>query len=129
VTFDLRGHHLSVSNALRRHAERRLAFGLRRFDRWIGGVKVRISDVNGPRGGMDKSCQIMAEMLPTGLVRVEATDSDAYVVIDRAADRLEQAVRRHVWRIRDARRGRESIRQAEVFAQLRRMCRGPHAGA
>ncbi len=111
MTFDVRGHHLPLSNALKRYAERRLTFALRRFDRSIGPVRVRISDINGPRGGVDKSCQIMLEMVPTGVVRVEATDSDAYVVIDRAADRLEQTLRRHVWRTRDARRGRESIRE------------------
>ena len=129
MKFDLRGHHLLLSNALKRYAERRLAFALRRFDRWIGCVRVRISDVNGPRGGVDKSCQIMAEMVPTGVVRAEANDSDAYVVIDCAADRLEQSVRRHVRRIRNARRGRESIRDVGAFALLHGMDRGPHAGA
>ena len=129
MTFEVRGHHLPLSNALKRHAERRLAFALRRFDRWIGGVKVRISDVNGPRGGVDKFCQITAEMVPTGVVRVEASDADAYVVIDRAADRLEQTVRRSVWRIRDARRGRASIRQAEGLVRMRQMSYGPHPGA
>jgi putative sigma-54 modulation protein len=117
MTFDVRGLNLPLSEALKKYTERRLGFALRRFDRRIGGVRARIFDVNGPRGGADKCCRIRADIVPNGMVLVECTDPDAYAAIDRAANRLEQSVGRSLRRIRDVRRGRESIRQAGVFAQ------------
>lgn len=110
MIFDVRGRNLPLHEALKKYTERRLGFALRRFDRRIGCVRARIFDVNGPRGGVDKCCRIKADMVPTGVVVVESTAPDAYVVIDRAADRLEQTVRRYLRRRRESRRGRESIR-------------------
>ena len=47
-----------LSGELRRLLERRLSFALSRFDSRIRKTTVVLEDVNGPRGGMDKSCRI-----------------------------------------------------------------------
>ena len=43
---------------LRGVAERRLRFVLRRLTWLVPQAEVRLSDVNGPRGGIDKRCQV-----------------------------------------------------------------------
>jgi len=53
MKIDIRFRDLDASNALKNHATRRLQFGLRRFGHAINGVTLRVSDVNGPRGGVD----------------------------------------------------------------------------
>jgi hypothetical protein len=44
--------------ALRPLAVHRVRFALRRLDRMVPRARVRLSDVNGPRGGIDKLCQV-----------------------------------------------------------------------
>ncbi|UUX95136.1 HPF/RaiA family ribosome-associated protein [Aquabacterium sp. J223] len=73
--------------ALRDVAERRLRFSLRRLAWWVARATVRLSDVDGPRRGADKRCQV--ELQPVG--------GPVVVVTSLAADwrsSLEQAVSR-----------------------------------
>src|SRR5437879_9407582 len=58
---------IDLTGALQLYIERRLRSSLSRFGGRVGRVRVRITDVNGPRGGPDKSCHISAELLPSGM--------------------------------------------------------------
>ena len=105
-TIDLRSPNLPISVALREHVVRRLDFALRRFSHRIDRIVVRIVDVNGPRGGPDKRCRIVAHLERAQVVLVEATDSDAYVAVSQAAIRLDERVSRAL-----TRRGRALARR------------------
>lgn len=98
------------AEAIRRYATRRIHFALGRFAPRVGRIVVRISDINGVRGGVDQSCQIRAELLPKGKVVLDQVDADLFNAIDRASERIGQAFRREVQRARDARTRRESVR-------------------
>ncbi|HET9179968.1 MAG TPA: ribosome-associated translation inhibitor RaiA [Terriglobia bacterium] len=111
MNIEIRSQDFSISEALQRYAERRLGFALRRFSKDIGRVMVRLSDLNGPRGGADKRCQITASVLPSQAVSLQAVDADLYAAIDRAAARLERALARCLARTRESGRGRMSIRK------------------
>ena len=89
------------TDALRRHAERRLGFALGRFDNRLDTVTVRISDLNGPRGGVDKQCRIHLRLLRRPPLVVQGTEADAPAAIDRAADRAARAVARELANDRD----------------------------
>jgi hypothetical protein len=67
-------------------------------------VIVRIDDLNGPRGGVDKTCRIDVEVLHGADVFVEDRDADLIAVIDRAAQRAGRAVSRTIERRRDKQR-------------------------
>lgn len=76
-------------------ARRRLEYALGRFGTRIRSVTVRLADVNGPRGGVDKTCVIAVRLEPARrLIVIEDIDADAPVAIDRAADRAARAVAR-----------------------------------
>lgn len=94
----VRASGFEVSEALRSYVERRLLFALARFGGRIKSVTVRFVDLNGPRGGVDKRCRMLARLVPRGDVRVEKTDGDLYAAIDRAAERLGQSVAREMAR-------------------------------
>ena len=98
--LNISGQALTVDATVREHVERRLGFALGRFGEHVGRVSVRLADVNGPRGGEDKLCRIVVEVLGHGRVVVEDADHDLTVAIDRAADRVGQAVRRKLDRTR-----------------------------
>lgn len=108
-------HNTDLIDALRTYVERRLHFSLGRFIGRLGRVKVKITDINGPRGGVDKSCRISAEMLPTRKPIVqEAVDANLYVSIDHAAERIGRSFSREVERGRDSRSTRESVRFSQA---------------
>lgn len=93
---DIHGYHLTISDALRTHIERRLHFALSRFGARILRVAVRLEDINGPRGGVDKLCRIGVTLLGAGHVHVEVLDSESLSAVDRAADRIQGAVARAI---------------------------------
>ncbi|HEC15296.1 MAG TPA: HPF/RaiA family ribosome-associated protein [Sedimenticola sp.] len=90
----------SLTNALRSHIQRRLCYALTSSRDSIQRVMVRLSDINGPRGGSDKRCHIhvVLEGLPD--VVVEDTESDLYAAISRAGARAGRAVARRLRRRR-----------------------------
>jgi ribosomal subunit interface protein len=100
MRVDIRGHGFPVSAALRAHIERRLHFALGRFGGRVRQAMVRVSDLNGPRGGVDKACRIAVRLPASPAVVVEDADGDLYVAIDRAADRIGRSVGRHLARDR-----------------------------
>lgn len=99
MELDVRGRHLQVSAALRSHLARRLAFALGRVSHRIGSVRVRLEDVNGPKGGIDKRCRVSVRGDRGWIVIVEELDSDAYTAVDRAAGRAGRAVQRTLGRM------------------------------
>jgi putative sigma-54 modulation protein len=110
MKMDIRFHGLELSPALRDHARNRLASRLRRFGREVSEVTVRIGDVNGPRGGVDKRCRIVVRGPRFGPWTLEELHTDPYGAVDAATGRLAQAVARAISRARDAELGDETIR-------------------
>lgn len=74
---------------------RRLEFALGRFRPRLREVSARVNDVNGPRGGIDKSCVITMHLDRTARsIVIEDVDADPMVVVDRAADRAGRTLAR-----------------------------------
>jgi putative sigma-54 modulation protein len=93
MKLEFRIANLQSSAPLEAHVVRKLDFALRRFSDRIERILVRLTDINGPKGGRDKRCR-MAATLVVGApsVIVEATDSNAYVAITRAAAKLHAQI-------------------------------------
>ena len=51
----------------------------------IQRVVMRLSDINGPRGGADKRCHLQVVLAGLPDVVVEDIEADLYVAIDRAS--------------------------------------------
>lgn len=78
-------------------ARTRLEFALGRFAGRVRSVSVSLTDLNGPRGGIDKKCLIAVRLeRPPRVIVVEDVDADAAVVVSRAAERTARAVARAV---------------------------------
>lgn len=99
--FDIRAHGFDLTDGLREHAERRLIYALDWAHHDVSKVSVRMSDINGPRGGNDKRCQVRISLPRVREVVVEKTDADLYVAIDRAIERTERTVARRLERLRE----------------------------
>lgn len=97
------GKGLAVDDGLREQAERRVLFGLGRFAPRVGKVRVRLEDVNGPRGGEDIRCQVDVRLLDGGRLLAEDLDADVRNAVDRAVDKASRAVARQLERERGGR--------------------------
>jgi ribosomal subunit interface protein len=104
MRIDIQARDFSLTDALRSHMERRLSFALTSFDDQIQRVVIRLSDINGPRGGADKRChlQVVLDGMPD--VIIEDTEADMYVAIDRATDRARRTLVRKIERQQALRR-------------------------
>ena len=105
MRIEVRGRHLEDTDGLQGHVERRLRFALGRFTGAVGRVTVRVEDVNGPRGGVDKRCRLVVALAPRGELIIEDEDADVRTLLDRSADRAGRAVERRLARRRARRFG------------------------
>jgi hypothetical protein len=88
---------------LRDVAVDRLKFVMRRLGTLVARARLRLSDVNGPRGGVDKRCQVELKSDAGGTVVITAASHDWRTAIDDALGRAAQVMRRQLQRARPAR--------------------------
>lgn len=111
VLFKSRHPHASE---LREVTERRVRFALRRLDWLVPRAEVQMSDVNGPRGGIDKRCQVELRTDGAGSVVVSSVASDWRTALDNALSRAARFLMRQ-WR-----RGNDSRRMRQRFISQER---------
>lgn len=90
-------------------ADRRLRFALSRFDSKIVSAVLTVEDNNGPRGGIDKKCQLLIKMHRGQDVVISDMDHDLKCCLSRVADRAGRTVARRLCRVKDSYRRRGSI--------------------
>jgi len=98
MKIDIETSNFPLTEALHSHAERRLRSAVTRCGERIRKVAMRLSDVNGPRGGADKRCRLQVALAGLPAVVVEDTQADLYVAIDRATGRARRALVRRIKR-------------------------------
>ncbi|MET0963392.1 MAG: HPF/RaiA family ribosome-associated protein [Noviherbaspirillum sp.] len=85
---------VKLSRTLREYVARRLRFALNRTQHSIQTVTVRINDQNGPKGGLDKCCQIQLSLPGQPNIIITEKASDITTAVDQAAHRAALAVGR-----------------------------------
>jgi ribosome-associated translation inhibitor RaiA len=103
MQLEMRGVNYDLDDMLKGHIERHLRFALGRFAARIRRLTVRLTDINGPRRGIDKRCRIAVALVPLGVVMVEGSGDDPFALIADAAKRVGRAVRRELERRRPGR--------------------------
>lgn len=90
----LRAKGVDLDGAVKDFVRVSLHSALGRFSEHVEAVDVFISDVNGPKGGIDK--QVLARVrLATGqVVATETTGEDFYAALSSSAKTTKRAVRR-----------------------------------
>lgn len=105
------GQDIEVAPDLRHYIEHRMGHMLNRLQPRIGQVMIWLADLNGPRGGVDKRCRIVANVAPFGSVAAEATNTNPQTAIDRAARRIAKVVAHDVDRRRSRTHRAPRLRQ------------------
>ena len=99
---------------MREAVERRVRFALRRLKALEPRADVQLADVNGPRGGVDKRCQIELRTDGAGSVVVSSVAKDWRTALDEALARAARHVLRTVRRATPARRPRRNLPALEA---------------
>ena len=84
----------------------RVRFALRRLKALVPRAKVQFSDVNGPRGGVDKRCQVELKTDSAGTVVIASLARDWRTALDRSLSRATRVLTRSLQRSQKPARGR-----------------------
>ena len=118
MQIQISGREIKPSNRLREHIRRRLNFALQRFAPHIRKLHVQVRDLNGPRGGVDKSCQLKIFFI-SGATRVlEQRASNAYLAMDSLVDKAATSIARRLQRKHDQRRAQGLSRLASEATRI-----------
>ena len=114
VTIDVRVRGIDFTDELRHAVENIVVFATDRYNMQLDKVSVYLSDLNGPKGGVDKLCQITAKLRRGNPVLILEKGSEILTMVNRAAHRLGHRIGQNVQRRNrpDSQRFRESIRAA-----------------
>lgn len=98
MQIDIQARGFVLAEGLRTHVEHRLRFALTRFQDRVVRVVVRLSDVNGPRGGVDKHCHLQLYLRGLPEIVVKDTEADLHAAVNRAAERAGRTLARYLQR-------------------------------
>ena len=98
------------------HIERRTEFALARLSLYVQQVKVGLLDVNGPRGGVDKCCQVQLLLADEAPLVVAETSDDEYAAVNRAFSVVSHLAARRIERRHQRRRQPSGRTEAAVPA-------------
>lgn len=96
---------------MRDTAERRVKFVMRRLSWLVPRATVHLSDVNGPRGGIDKRCQLELKTEHSGTVVVTSMAHDWRGALEGALGRAARALVRS-WQ----RSGKQAAGRPHIFS-------------
>ena len=91
---------VELSDEHRALIQQKLGMKLGKFAQSIERVTVRVSDSNGPRGGVDQICHVKVVLSGLPSVVIERRHAALHAAVDIALRAAEQAVRRSVGRRR-----------------------------
>jgi len=98
MQIQIHSDDFDLTEGLREHIVKRLGYSLNHGRDVISRVVVRLADVNGPRGGVDKCCGIEVRVKGASTIAIDDTQADLYVAIDRAAERTGRTLDRRMAR-------------------------------
>ncbi len=87
------------------HIERRTEFALGRVGLHVQQVRIGLEDLNGPRGGIDKCCQVQLVLAGEAPLVVSETSADEYAAVNRALSVASHLAERRIARRREHARG------------------------
>ena len=95
MKLKISGEHSGRRDDLEALIERQIGYALGRFEPKIREIDVRLRDLNGPKGGIDKHCRISVRFRAGGSVLADVSDVEYEPVIVRAVDRVSRRVQRY----------------------------------
>lgn len=100
MTIAIHARGFDLTDGIHDHVHRRLQYALGRFGDRLTRVAVRLSDINGPRGGVDKRCLVTVGVPGQHDIVARASKTDLYAAIDLAAQGAGRSLGKRLKRLR-----------------------------
>ncbi len=101
MKIDITMQQTFSDNAMHSQVARRVRFVLSRFCTYLQIVKVRITDINGPKGGVDKRCVVSVKLASSGEVVVQGEGKNIFSALNYSLSRAGRTINRSLERRRD----------------------------
>lgn len=101
MNVDVNWSALNFNDTSKDFVSRRLSFLVERFRTIITRVSVRFSDINGPKGGVDKQCVVSVKLWTSGKITVKGEGTEYLPVFQASLERLIRSVRRELAKQRE----------------------------
>ena len=96
MVVEIRSNLSRIGTALRAQILERVEGAVGRSSETVLRVHVGLSDENGPRGGVDKRCRIVAKVAGMDRLVLQDDDSELLPLIDRTTDRFGRLLGRQL---------------------------------
>jgi ribosome-associated translation inhibitor RaiA len=116
MNLDLQARSFRLTKALRHYIKQRLVIAIDAGGEDIRRINVRLSDINGPHGGIDKRCHLHLIVPHLPDIVIQETQQNMYSAIDRAIERARGVLVRKISRRRDRKRSASSLREYAALA-------------
>lgn len=118
MSIHIQARGFALTRALETFAQKRITqvFG-KRLDS-VGALKVRLSDINGPKGGADKCCRVHIALPKQPDLVIEDVQPNMYDAINSAVRRAQRALGRRLSKARSRAQGRPAQRQQWAAAAV-----------
>jgi hypothetical protein len=103
---------IDLSGEMKDYIRRHVHFSLGRFAGKIRSLSIQLADVNGPRGGVDKRCDIRVDVGLRQQVIVRERQANIHAAVTFALERAERAVQRQL-KLANAGSGAQTVRMIE----------------
>lgn len=87
---------VAITSELRDYVERRTSFSLGRFAGRIRRIVIRLSDANGPKGGVDQCCDVLVDAGLRQELFIREQQPNIYSAVALAVARAESQMKRRL---------------------------------
>ena len=101
MKVDLQSLHFELTEELKANIQRKLHFALSRMEPHITAISITLSDINGPKGVVDKQCLLKISIADMEDIVIKDTQTNLYRAVDRAMQRASRTVARSISRQRN----------------------------
>ncbi|MBR7800536.1 HPF/RaiA family ribosome-associated protein [Undibacterium fentianense] len=101
MQIDIQARGFELTDAIREHTLKSIRFATGWAGDDVRRITIRLSDINGPRGGEDKRCLIQIPLAGKQDIIIDDVEADLYVAIDKATQRAERMLAKHIERHRE----------------------------
>lgn len=82
--------HIQASSEIHAHIDRRIAFAFSRSRKHVRTLLVKLTDINGPKGGIDKQCKVVVRLYSQPSIVIVERQADIHHAIDRCITRASR---------------------------------------
>ena len=96
MILEINNRQANINRSVFLKSKKMLRFSLSRLEGVLSKVKVHFSDVNGPKGGVDKRCRISAQLINAGQIIVLGEGKNFLSALKNCLGRLVRSTRREL---------------------------------